>query len=616
MTLGLRADRLLLRAGERSRRFVCAEIQAPDAPTRPGRLPVNLAFVLDRSGSVHGDKIKNAREAVLQGIRSLRDQDRFAVVAYDDEIDVVVPTGPATPEARNAAARAVARIAPRRHTDLEGGWRRGCEQVSEQLTSDAVGRCLLLTDGLANAGVISHDEIVQRCVSWRDRRVMTTTFGVGADFDETLLRRMADAGGGNFQFIESAVQIADFVASEVGEALAIAVREVVLVVEAGEGAVVESLNDFPCRKDGTAWRIQIGSLFGGQSIQPVVGVTFPEGEAGNAHDVTVRLEDADGTLGQPSASLQFTYATKEESHAQPRDRAVDRRVAALYAARAERDALERNRAGDFEGAAQIMKACVEHIRRYARDDGEILAILEDLGHKVGRYGQDMDSISRKTLHSFSSRSLTLRPMASRPSIALTKVRLVAPRTLANLLQPVIGHLAGADAEAFGQMAFDAAPPTPPADAPPLDPEQEKPLLDDVLQDTAPAAVRILFTTQRLSHDAFSHWHDSRQAAIVSLAPWSGIAAVPVEAFIAFEIMLHGLRAFGSGWTPERLMHSETRACLFDFCTTRQEMERVLQAADLCQECRATLGSASFPVERVERLAKVVRTLATPAVIVH
>ena len=97
--------------------------------------PSTSRFVLDRSGSMHGDKIEHAREAILQGIRSLRDQDRFAVVAYDDEIDVVVPTGPATPEARTAAARAVARIEPRRHTDLEGGWRRGCEQVAEQLTS-------------------------------------------------------------------------------------------------------------------------------------------------------------------------------------------------------------------------------------------------------------------------------------------------------------------------------------------------------------------------------------------------------------------------------------------------------------------------------------------------
>jgi hypothetical protein len=70
---------------------------------------------------------------------------------------------------------------------------------------------------------------------------------VGEDFDETLLRRMADAGGGNFQFIESAAQITDFVAGEVGEALATTVREAVLVVDAGPGATVESLNDFPCR---------------------------------------------------------------------------------------------------------------------------------------------------------------------------------------------------------------------------------------------------------------------------------------------------------------------------------------------------------------------------------
>ena len=255
MKFTVRADRQLIRAGARSRRFLCAEIQAPEAPNRPGRLPVNLAFVLDRSGSMEGEKIAHARAAILQGIRSLRDEDRFAVVAYDDQIDVVVSTALATAAAREAATQAVARIAPRASTDLEGGWGRGCEQVVEHLSAEAVGRCILLTDGLANAGVTDHDEIVRRCAAWRERRVATTAFCVGADFDETLLRRMADAGGGHFEFIESAVQIADFVASEVGEALAISAREAVLVVEAGEGAVVESLNDFPCRQDGSAWRV-------------------------------------------------------------------------------------------------------------------------------------------------------------------------------------------------------------------------------------------------------------------------------------------------------------------------------------------------------------------------
>jgi Ca-activated chloride channel homolog len=270
VTFTVHADRQLIRAGARSRRFLCAEIQAPEAPPRKGRLPVNLAFVLDRSGSMDGAKIAHAREAVLQGLRSLRPQDRFAVVAYDDRVDLVVPTSLATPEARDAAARLVSRIEPRGSTDLHGGWHRGCEQVAEHLSAETVGRCLLLTDGLANCGITDHDEIVHQCTTWRERRVVTTAFGVGADFDETLLRRMADAGGGHFEFIESSVQIADFVASEVGEALAIVAREAVLVVEAGEGAIVESLNDFPARKDGSAWRVEIGSLAGGQNLHPVV----------------------------------------------------------------------------------------------------------------------------------------------------------------------------------------------------------------------------------------------------------------------------------------------------------------------------------------------------------
>jgi secreted protein with Ig-like and vWFA domain len=111
MTLTLHADRKLIRAAARSRRHLCADVQAPEAPPQAGRRPVNLAFVLDRSGSMSGDKIAHAREAVLQGIRSLHDDDCFAVVAYDQEIALVVPTTPATREAREAALDAVTRIA-------------------------------------------------------------------------------------------------------------------------------------------------------------------------------------------------------------------------------------------------------------------------------------------------------------------------------------------------------------------------------------------------------------------------------------------------------------------------------------------------------------------------
>ena len=618
MKFTVRADRQLIRAGARSRRFLCAEIQAPEAPGRRGRLPVNLAFVLDRSGSMEGDKIAHARAAVLHGIRSLRDEDRFAVVAYDDHIDVVVATTSATAAAREAAAHAVARIAARGQTDLEGGWRRGCEQVVEHLSAQAVGRCLLLTDGLANAGVTDHAEIVRCAAAWRDRRVVTTTFGVGADFDETLLRRMADAGGGNFEFIESAVQIADFMASEVGEALAITVREAVLVVEAGEGAVVESLNDFPCRQDGSAWRVEIGSLFGGQSLNPVLRVTLPEGEAGSVREVSVGLEDADGTLGRPSAAVPFTWAGHEENDRQPRDRAVDRRVATLYAARAERDALERNRAHDFAAARGILERCIRRIEGYAGDDAEIRAVVEDLRAKVARYSRDMDSRTRKTAYSTSHRHMKERYLEEdwRRNRPPARVRLLASPGLAGLLGPVIAHLASADADLFGDMTLEDARIPWRDGAAPLDPAEEARIVDRVLSETASAGVYILFTAQCLCDNWFSHWHESRKAAIVSLDGWDRSFGVPVEAFVAYEVIQHGLRLLGPAWAPDELAHIETRGCLFDFCAHRSDVDIKLQAADFCPSCHAALAAAGLPMARLQRLAEVVRTLAVPAGVVH
>ena len=401
----VRADRSLVRADARSRRYLAVALRAPEAPPRKGRLPVSLAFVIDRSGSMHGQKIEHARSAVVQGIRSLREGDRFAVVAYDDRVELVVPGTPATAEAREAAVAAVRRVDSRGSTDLHAGWSKGCEEVATALTKDAVGRCLLLTDGLANAGLTDHDEIVRQAAGWRDRRVVTTTFGVGANFDETLLRRMSDAGGGNFQFIESAPQIADFVASEVGEALAITVREGVLVMDAGAGAVVESLNDFPCRQEGEAWRVAFGSLASGQELRAVLRVTLPEGRSGETRDVTVRVEDQDGALGQASATARFTWASHAENDRQPRDRDVDRQVAALYAARAERDALERNRKRDYDGAQMAIQACLKRIGEYAGDDPELQALVADLKRKAAWYGRAIDSISSKSLYSLSNQTL-------------------------------------------------------------------------------------------------------------------------------------------------------------------------------------------------------------------
>jgi len=128
--LSARADRRLIRPNNRSRRLVLVEVTAPPATRTLDRVPVNLAFVLDRSGSMSSGKLDLARRAVEEALGRLDGRDRFSIVVYDDVVDVVVESTPASAEARRNAVDRLAQVTPRGSTNLADGWFRGWEQVA------------------------------------------------------------------------------------------------------------------------------------------------------------------------------------------------------------------------------------------------------------------------------------------------------------------------------------------------------------------------------------------------------------------------------------------------------------------------------------------------------
>ncbi len=367
-----------------------------------------------------GSKIRLAREAVTQALGMLRSDDRFALVAYDDRVDVVVESTSASAEARRHAVRSLEEIDARGSTDLAGGWMAGCEQVAPHLAEEPAGRCLLLTDGLANVGVTDAAALAARAASLRPRHIVTSTFGVGADFDEDLLQQLAEQSGGHFYLIESPAQIPDLLTSELGEALEVVARDANLAVQLPAGMRAAPLTRLDsCATDGGI-RIGLGDPVSGQELEVVIRVDVPAIPLGQAAGVRITLADRDGVLASPPQGATWTGADEAGIHGARRDRTVDRAVAALYAARARHEAVALNRAGEFGKARALLEATAARIARYAGRDGELAGIVRRLRADAAQFGEDMSPMARKAAHFASYAALESR---SADGKARRKVRL-------------------------------------------------------------------------------------------------------------------------------------------------------------------------------------------------
>src|SRR5215204_5606570 len=131
MKLLAHLDRRLLPATGTTERYLRVQVIAPDnAGKNNSRLPLNLALVIDRSGSMEGSKLEKAKEAAIFCLRNLTGADRAAVVAYDDEVRVVSPSRALTPEVKNNIISEVRNIRSGGSTNLGGGWLTGAQEVA------------------------------------------------------------------------------------------------------------------------------------------------------------------------------------------------------------------------------------------------------------------------------------------------------------------------------------------------------------------------------------------------------------------------------------------------------------------------------------------------------
>ena len=186
--------------------FATLEISAVDVPGAR-RAPVNLAVVIDRSGSMTGSKIENARRAAARLVELLDENDRISVVHYGTDVELMNAVF-ATPENKVRLQRFIANISDNGGTNIGDGLAAGQRQINKARNDFRVNRLLLLSDGQPTVGITSSNGLVNVVRRIREDGISVTSLGVGADFNEDLMQRLADVGGGSYGFISNATATA------------------------------------------------------------------------------------------------------------------------------------------------------------------------------------------------------------------------------------------------------------------------------------------------------------------------------------------------------------------------------------------------------------------------
>jgi Ca-activated chloride channel family protein len=338
--------------------YLLARIQA-DAPPAGDRHPLNLSLVLDRSGSMQGVKLEYVQQAAQFLVQRLGADDHLSVVSYNEQVMVDVPAQAVIEKDRINAI--IEKLFASGMTNLSGGWLQGCQLVAENAAEGQVNRVLLLSDGLANRGVTDAAKLEAIARQKRAEGITTTTMGVGLEFNEDLLTRIAREGGGAYYFIDDPDQAPAIFEEELKGLLNVVGQNLTVTLTPTQDiTMVRQLNAYPTGKAGEAVVFRLGDLFADELKTLLLELTIPAlKDLGQVEVAHLRFEyDELGESGVSHRVIELpvwvNIVSADQAEGRLRDPEVVKTALLLEAARAREEAIEHADQGDFERASQVL----------------------------------------------------------------------------------------------------------------------------------------------------------------------------------------------------------------------------------------------------------------------
>jgi Ca-activated chloride channel homolog len=366
------------------------------------RPPVNLAIVLDRSGSMAGVKLEKAKAAAMEALRRLSGRDMFSVVVYDHNVETIVPAQSAT----NAAwiEDRIRAIQPGGRTALFGGVSQGAAEIRKNMYRKFVHRIILLSDGLANVGPSTPEDLERLGAALIKEDISVTTVGVGTDYNEDLMTRLSQKSDGHAYFVESGADLPRIFSAELGDVLNVVAKKLTVIVEFPKDVRPISIIGREGRIRGQAAELSLNQLYGGQEKYVLLEAEVPAGSSGQNREIATARVTYESPFTQKSetsmGAVSARFSEDESEVQKSANVGVQREYQLNLNVKAQENAIALSDKGRTTDAVDTLRESARRMRDKAVQygDRELSKKAEETEQQAIRIEQEgMSNKSRKVL---------------------------------------------------------------------------------------------------------------------------------------------------------------------------------------------------------------------------
>ncbi len=393
-TLSASLSHEMIDAGRDSERYAVIDIKTEPTDT-DARPPLNVALLIDRSGSMNGDPIRQARRAARGVVERLGPEDRVSITTYDTRGDAVLAPTAVTPEAQANIADAIDDITPRGMTNIHEGLSIAYDQLREAQRDGALSRVIHLSDGQANQGVTSTPKMVALAQQASTEGIRTTSVGLGLQYNETLMEALADAGSGGYYFVGDPSDLDPVFAGELRDLEAtVATQATLTIAPRCPGVRVKDVIGVPTERDGDALVAQLADIAGGEARRFVVEleVTGPE-SVGAQNLIAGRLDHehpGSGTASSTEVELAATVTDDEDATRASVSEEAMAEVLTVKEAHALHEAALAYRGGRYDEASGHVEDQAAALDRAVQHYGLSDDLAGGAGARMRDFGDRMD----------------------------------------------------------------------------------------------------------------------------------------------------------------------------------------------------------------------------------